>query len=130
RFSLATIVGYGSLRLTRAELYLAVLTKVSGTPRLASLLGVGAEEYAIYAPGTRDNSSVSPFALRPIGSDAPPSPFIEPYFVPLWQGEDGTVYRNSRALPRARVVFSTMDAKSIDDAAAMLTRPEFDPSRQ
>src|SRR6185437_12390554 len=50
RFSLATIVGYGSLRLTRAELYLAVLTKVSGTPRLASLLGVGAEEYAIYAP--------------------------------------------------------------------------------
>ena len=130
RFSLSTIVGYGSLRLTRAEAYLAVLTKVSGTPRLASLLGAGAEEYAIYSPGTRDYSSVSPFALRPMGSDAPPSPFVEPDFVPLWQGEDGTVYRNSRALPRARVVYSTLDATSIDDAAALLARPEFDPSRQ
>ena len=63
--------------------------------------------------------------LPPADSQGPPPPG---QLIPVAKTEDAvTIYRNTRAIPRANVFYDTVGASSADDAIRTMKRSGFDP---
>lgn len=129
-YDLPALQGFSPLDPRRHDLFFSVLASYAGSPELARLLGASGVKYAIYSPGAYDAHSRHPFAVHPLGPDGPPSPFVGPGFVPIWQGREGVAYVNEQALPRAFVVNHVIRAASPNAAAQVMSQPQFDPRVQ